>query len=413
MNSVSPSIAWSSSSHAFFVLVSVLASFGRLGLVHSIEDIAPEGTCPAGSASCGSTCDFSDVLSDTADFVRRDQEKGLLGMHAVCIWRAEEGGARGYAYLNSLVSSSPLELSVPSLSITDLKALRKFLAKSLGVKKDPGNWGSLHLRQGFGLFDLLGRRLKSLEDVLAAHQLILVEGGQWIWPPVREGFKRMVGRELELETLSLQPIIFTVRGFLAQGECSELIRIGSTRMAPSPVTLMDHDKGKAATEFRTSSQARVPSRDFQVLADIDERVAFLTKVPTRFQEEVQILRYNFTQYYTAHLDAFDPQYYTGQDTSWMENGHMNRLSTLIWYMSDVAEGGETHFPRTFGLPQPHDSCGKGLKVKPELGKILMWYNLLPNGNIDNNALHAACPVGGSDLKWAANKWVWNKPREPR
>ncbi|CAE7663738.1 P4H6, partial [Symbiodinium pilosum] len=64
------------------------------------------------------------------------------------------------------------------------------------------------------------------------------------------------------------------------------------------------------------------------------------------------------------------------------------------------------------MPQPEDmhSCEHGLKVQPEIGSVLLWYSLRPNGNSDPNSLHASCPVQDG-LKWSANYWVWNKPRD--
>lgn len=58
------------------------------------------------------------------------------------------------------------------------------------------------------------------------------------------------------------------------------------------------------------------------------------------------------------------------------------------------------------------SCDVGLKIRPEAGAVVLWYNLLPNGNVDSNSLHGGCPVAEKSglVKWAANKWVWNKRR---
>jgi len=116
-----------------------------------------------------------------------------------------------------------------------------------------------------------------------------------------------------------------------------------------------------------------------------------------------------TQYYSAHLDNWDPSFYS--DSAWFEHGHNNRYITVFWYLSNVEKGGQTIFPRAYGLPQPHDmwSCEKGLKVNPEQGTVVFWYSLHPNGNTDPNGLHAACPVEAGH-KWSANYWVWNKPK---
>jgi prolyl 4-hydroxylase len=49
-----------------------------------------------------------------------------------------------------------------------------------------------------------------------------------------------------------------------------------------------------------------------------------------------------------------------------------------------------------------------LKVKPEKGKVIIFYNMLPNGKGDPLSLHGACLVE-KGIKWAANKWIWNHP----
>jgi len=215
-----------------------------------------------------------------------------------------------------------------------------------------------------------------------------------------------------LETMSVQPVLFRVRGFLQEEECAEIVGLAKGRMASSPVSLMDKDRGRAAKEFRTSTQARVNVEDSKYLEGINNRIARLTNVPLAHNEEVQILRYEKTQYYAVHMDNWDPKYYSGQDTSFMDHGHTNRLATVFWYLTNVSKGGETLFPRADGNPSPRDTyaCDQGLKVKPERGTVILWYSLRPNGNTDDNGSHGACPVKGSEEKWSANYWVWNKPR---
>ena len=44
----------------------------------------------------------------------------------------------------------------------------------------------------------------------------------------------------------------------------------------------------------------------------------------------------------------------------------------------------------------------GLKVKPQTGKAITFYNLLPDGSRDPQSLHGACPVKDG-VKWAG-KW---------
>jgi prolyl 4-hydroxylase len=78
-------------------------------------------------------------------------------------------------------------------------------------------------------------------------------------------------------------------------------------------------------------------------------------------------------------------------------------------MTEVEGGGDTVFPRAGGLGEPQDLAAcDGLRVRPEKGKVLVWYNLHANGNLDPASLHGGCAVRAG-TKWAANKWLWNKP----
>lgn len=48
----------------------------------------------------------------------------------------------------------------------------------------------------------------------------------------------------------------------------------------------------------------------------------------------------------------------------------------------------------------------GLMITPEIGKAVLFYNMLPDGNMDDLSQHAALPVRSGE-KWLANLWVWD------
>lgn len=365
-------------------------------------------SCVRASASpCQTAGLYEDWLSEPDVFLHADQPKGFQGLHVACIW--EDANELRLEIFKNALNESPMMRTLP-LQTADWQGFRKSLKQAMGIKKKTNDWTHLELKQPFGVFGANGTVLKSVDDALTKQLIFVIEGGQWFWPPVREGFVRLLGTSgTELLTLSVAPVLFKVRGFLKEKECEEIINIGENRMEESPVSLMDKDKEKGAKEFRTSTQARVSWAESDTLRQIDSRVARLTKVPKAHNEEVQILRYKETQYYSAHLDNWDPAFYS--DSAWFEYGHNNRFITVFWYLTDVEKGGETLFPRANGLPQPSDmwSCERGLKVKPEKGAVIFWYSLHPNGNTDPNGLHGACPVEEGQ-KWSANYWVWNKPR---
>ena len=222
-------------------------------------------------------------------------------------------------------------------------------------------------------------------------------------------------RTAEIETLSLQPLVVSVRGFIDDDECDYIQTEAGPAMAYSGVSLMDKDKGRPASDWRTSQSTFLHARaDTPTLYTIEQRTASLTRIPRQNQEDVQVLRYGQTEKYDAHHDFFNPALYQASPDTLrlIENGRRNRQATVFWYLSDVEKGGETVFPRFGGAPQPRDfkRCDVGLKVKPEKGKVIIFYDLLPNGQMDELSLHGGCPVE-IGVKWAANKWVWNAPMQ--
>lgn len=73
--------------------------------------------------------------------------------------------------------------------------------------------------------------------------------GNFIWPGVRLGHVTEVQGlqglgSVRMTTVSLQPLVFSVDGFLLDEECDYIKREASPHMRQSGVTLMDHDKGK-------------------------------------------------------------------------------------------------------------------------------------------------------------------------
>ena len=81
-------------------------------------------------------------------------------------------------------------------------------------------------------------------------------------------------------------------------------------------------------------------------------------------------------------------------------GQPSRFATLLLYLNDDMEGGHTSFPMWRNA-----ETSKQLEVKPEKGKAVLFYNLLPDGNYDELSMHAALPVKKGE-KWLANLWVW-------
>lgn len=84
----------------------------------------------------------------------------------------------------------------------------------------------------------------------------------------------------------------------------------------------------------------------------------------------------------------------------LREGQPSRFATLLLYLNEGMVGGETSFPRWLN-GKTHDV----LRVKPEVGKAILFYNVLPDGNYDERSQHAAKPVIKGE-KWLTNLWIW-------
>lgn len=132
--------------------------------------------------------------------------------------------------------------------------------------------------------------------------------------------------DVTLTTLSLQPLVFTIDPLLTVAECEHVIERARPEMANSPVSHIDSDIGKPDSQWRTSTQARLPTGGGKVVATIESRAHSLLKVPEAHGEPLQVLRYEVGQKYDAHHDYFDPELYKGQAhmVAMVENGKKNR-----------------------------------------------------------------------------------------
>jgi prolyl 4-hydroxylase len=145
-----------------------------------------------------------------------------------------------------------------------------------------------------------------------------------------------------------------------------------------------------------------------VIAAIEDRIALHTAIPASHGEGLQVLHYAPGELYEPHFDSFHDQHST-------KNGGQ-RIATMLMYLSDVEEGGETVFPSSADKPGSvvnaapgsggaGSPCARaGVAVAPRAGDALLFYSLTPDGRVDPKSLHGGCPVLRGD-KWSATKWM--------
>ncbi|CUG05651.1 2OG-Fe(II) oxygenase, putative [Bodo saltans] len=199
--------------------------------------------------------------------------------------------------------------------------------------------------------------------------------------------------------LSAKPRIALIPNFLSDEECDSMISIASPRLERSQVVPFQNSKNKnTVDEVRTSSQTWLDVTS-GVGKQVADRLLEMLHFPPGSSEMMQILRYQTDQKYDAHNDYFDPRLYGPQAT--------NRAVTAFLYLSTVEEGGHTWFPDADGKKHEQwdfKSCKRGLGYKPKKGNVVVFYDMMPNGDYDPLSLHGGCPVK-KGVKWGGTLWL--------
>ncbi|XP_030629246.1 prolyl 4-hydroxylase subunit alpha-2-like [Chanos chanos] len=134
-----------------------------------------------------------------------------------------------------------------------------------------------------------------------------------------------------------------------------------------------------------------------VIGRVNQRIADITGLDMESSELLQVANYGIGGRFEPHYDA---------KVKFRENFQrkfvlfLSRMATVLIYLSDVEVGGATVFPEV------------GVALKPQKGSAVLWFNLLRNGRMDDNALHAGCPVFIGN-KWIATKWFRERGQEFR
>lgn len=192
------------------------------------------------------------------------------------------------------------------------------------------------------------------------------------------GSKIIADREIDIVTRFEEPLIVVLGNVLSNDECDELIRLSKDKLNRSKIGAT-----REVNEQRTSSGMFFEDSENKLIATIEKRVSAIMNIPTEHGEGIQILQYAPGQEYKAHYDFFS-------STSKLVNN--NRISTLVMYLNDVEQGGETYFPKLH------------LSVSPKKGMAVYFEYFYTNENLNELTLHGGAPVIAGE-KWVATQWM--------
>lgn len=181
------------------------------------------------------------------------------------------------------------------------------------------------------------------------------------------------------EPLSADPEVTLLRGFLTADECAYLIASATPWMRPSSI-IDPATKRPRPHPHRDSSDSNYgPAEEDLVIRRVNRRIARLTGSDIEAGEPLQILAYAPGQQYRLHHDA-------------IPGGDNQRVSTVLLWLNDDYQGGETAFPDL------------QLTTRGRRGDALFFSNVTAEGTPNVRMRHAGLPVQ-SGRKWLATRWI--------
>ena len=190
---------------------------------------------------------------------------------------------------------------------------------------------------------------------------------------------------------SNDPILYVVDDFLSDDECDAFIQASAGKLKPSTVISPDEH---IQHESRTSENCWIEHDANDIVHEVSKRFSILVQMPIRNAEQYQFVYYKEGAQYKPHFDSFDYETENGKK-NWEPGGQ--RMITVIAYLNDVEEGGETGFPEL------------DINIPAKKGNAVVFHNTLLNDpgathpKINPKSLHGGMPVIKGE-KWMVNLW---------
>jgi len=234
--------------------------------------------------------------------------------------------------------------------------------------------------------------------------------------------------DLTLKAVSVTPRVFEIDDFLSHVEVEHILDLAkryNVTLEPStekPNTLKGEVKkkkkggdgsGKKKEERVTKSKTNAwLHREYSPVMDaIYRRTADVLRIDESLlrhrnehehtelnthhsiAEAMHMVHHVEGQGYPARQDSVTP--------SILNRYQPNRFATVLLYLSDDMVGGETVFPRSVNKDN-HE----GLRIESKIGKAIVFYNMLPDGNLDELSHHSSDFLEFGE-KWMGILWAWD------
>ncbi|KAH8247641.1 hypothetical protein KR038_007567 [Drosophila bunnanda] len=200
---------------------------------------------------------------------------------------------------------------------------------------------------------------------------------------------------MKLEEAHMDPYIVIYHDAMYDSEIELIKRMARPRFRRA--TVQNSITGALETaNYRISKSAWLKTQEDSVIGTVVQRTADMTGLDMDSAEELQVVNYGIGGHYEPHFD-----FARKEEKRAFEGLNLgNRIATVLFYMSDVEQGGATVFTSLHAA------------LFPKKGTAAFWMNLHRDGEGDVRTRHAACPVL-TGTKWVSNKWIHERGQEFR
>jgi prolyl 4-hydroxylase len=195
------------------------------------------------------------------------------------------------------------------------------------------------------------------------------------------------------QILFKEPYISYFHNLFTNKECDYIIKM-SERIGKFKRSTIHNTQTKLSEihDMRTSStfdddEGNFDFVRFKSYETLKDKFWYIKNFNINHFEKTQMQRYNESEYVLHHLDCFNT---VNKKTT--EN---DKIATLLIYLNDDFEGGETSFNKL------------NLKIKPEKGSAL-YFEFKYVDALNEMTRHEALPVI-KGTKYVITSWIRNKP----
>jgi prolyl 4-hydroxylase len=166
-----------------------------------------------------------------------------------------------------------------------------------------------------------------------------------------------------LTAISRRPRLYVADGFATDDEMDAILQFAASRRRVEA-------HGIPTKRDFTGYSFELPVSGSAVMRALRRRLRSTLGFGNDFGATWRFRRYAPGEHHPLHLDTY-------------EVASLRLVATAMLYLTDAAEGGETHFPKA--RPSP-------IALHPRRGRLALWFNHRPDGKEDATSIHESLPL---------------------